>query len=749
VVLAVSLLFTLLATTYVSRAINSRERLRFQNESQHARKSIEDRLEVYTGILRATAGLFAADPHIDAAAFRRYARRLMADARYADVQGIGFSVKVDPAHAKEFTARMRREGLTGFHLWANAPAPELHAITYLEPNDFRNQRAVGYNMFSEPTRREAMEKARDTGAAAASGVVRLVQELSSDPRPQRGFLVYVPVFREGAPAQPATVEQRRAHLIGFAYSPFRMKKLVDGIFPRGEAAPNIRFDIYDDGVQTSQHRLYRSAAPGARAPRFKTTTSIDVGGRSWTAVFATQPEFDRASDRVVVPITLLGGIVLSLLLFGITWFQVRSRQAAERAAAALRTSIFARESAEAAVREGENRLRYLYEEARAARAEAETANRLKDDFLATVSHELRTPLNAVLGYSQLLGMGGRSPEQVRRAVEAIERNVKSQAQLIDDLLDVSRIVSGKLRLELQPVEPATVVHNAVEAVAPSAAAKSVALVTTLDPAAGPVRGDAGRLQQVVWNLLSNAIKFTPEGGRVEVRLARAGDNVELAVRDTGRGIPPDMLSHVFDRFRQADSSTTRQYGGLGLGLSIVRQLVEMHGGTVRAESQGEDHGSVFTVTLPVAPLAEPGEPPPPTEHGEERAAPGRLDGARVLAVDDDADVRSLLCEVLEAAGADVAVASSVAEAVEALETFAPDVLLSDIAMPGEDGYALIRRVRAWDSGEIAAIPAAALTAFAGEENRRKALDAGFHRHSSKPIDPAALISLVAELMHIR
>ena len=332
--------------------------------------------------------------------------------------------------------------------------------------------------------------------------------------------------------------------------------------------------------------------------------------------------------------------------------------------------------------------------------EAQEANRLKDEFLATVSHELRTPLTAILGWAHLMHGGQVGEEGAAKALETIERNARVQAQLIDDLLDVSLIVTGKLRLDVMPVTPASFIDPAVEAVRPAAEAKGVRLQKVLGTGVVTVMGDPARLQQVVWNLLSNAVKFTPGGGRVQVSLRRVNSQVEIAVTDTGAGIAPEFLPHVFERFRQADQKTTRQHGGLGLGLAIVRHLVELHGGAVRADSSGEGTGATFTVTLPVAPVyrgeeaderAHPAAVDALSAHDE---CPERLDGLRVLVVDDEPDARELLAVGLGHCGALVTTASSALEALEAITGEKFDVLVSDIGMPGEDGYELIRRVRA-------------------------------------------------------
>ncbi|HWS55612.1 MAG TPA: ATP-binding protein [Pyrinomonadaceae bacterium] len=386
-----------------------------------------------------------------------------------------------------------------------------------------------------------------------------------------------------------------------------------------------------------------------------------------------------------------------------------------------------------------------------AREVAEETNRLKDEFLATLSHELRTPLTAILGWAHMLRSGRLDEKSMTTAVEIIERNARTQQQIVDDILDVSRVITGKLRVDAQPTDLRSVVEAAMDTVRPAAAAKNIRLAALYDPGAGPVMADAGRLQQVVWNLLANAVKFTPLGGEVRVRVSRgAGGHVRLTVTDNGIGIRPDFLPHVFDRFRQGDQSTTRAYGGVGLGLAIVRHLVELHGGTVTAESGGEGRGSTFTIELPALRIA--GDGPRGADDGdgvagEQSAAGGRqpaiLSGLRVLVVDDEQDALDLIRVVLEQGGARVTTAADAAAALAEFGASRPDVLVADIGMPGEDGYQLIRRVRALGLEEGGSVPAIALTAYASEGDRALALAAGFHLHVPKPVDPAELVRLVA------
>jgi PAS domain S-box-containing protein len=396
----------------------------------------------------------------------------------------------------------------------------------------------------------------------------------------------------------------------------------------------------------------------------------------------------------------------------------------------------------------------LLERETAARSEAERASRMKDEFLATLSHELRTPLNAILGWSQILSGGNLEADDLAEGLRTIERNARAQTQIIEDLLDMSRIISGKVRLNVQRVELAALVRASMDTVKPAADVKGIRLEAKIDADAGDtmVLGDASRLQQVFWNLLNNAIKFTPKQGRVEVRLEREDASLAVSVADSGEGIAAEFLPHVFDRFRQADASTTRRHGGLGLGLAIVKQLVELHGGSVGVTSEGRGRGATFTLALPIAAAADA---EPQAEPGQRRPLPGaarlraelyaRVAGVKVLVVDDEPDARALIERLLEGCDAVVISAGSAAEAMERFRAERPDVVISDVGMPGEDGHSLVRRIRALPAAEGGRTPAVALTAYARAEDRAKAVAAGFQIHVTKPVEPAELLMIVATL----
>jgi PAS domain S-box-containing protein len=391
----------------------------------------------------------------------------------------------------------------------------------------------------------------------------------------------------------------------------------------------------------------------------------------------------------------------------------------------------------------------LLEREREARERAEHASQLKDEFLATISHELRTPLNAMLGWARLLQDGNLNDEEARQAIATIERNARTQAQLIEDLLDVSRIITGKLRLDVHPVMMSMVIESVISSLTPAAEAKGVRIQSIIDTNAGPVSGDAARLQQVVWNLVLNGIKFTPRGGRVQVRLERINSHIEVTVSDTGQGISSEFLPYVFERFRQGEGGTTRQYGGLGLGLSIVRQVVELHGGTVTGDSPGEGKGATFAVRLPLM-VVHPRQGTDERVHPKAETKPlltldrpPNLHGVTVLLIDDDPDTRQLLRKVLEQFGAEVRDAGSAEEGLAEAKGWKPSIVISDIGMAREDGYHFIEKFRAWERQAGSWTPAVALTAYARVDDRVRALAAGYQIHVAKPIEPVEFAFVVA------
>ena len=712
-VLAVGLVFTSLVAWQLRRTIDGQDAERFASAVDRLHDSIQVRLDTYIAMLRAGAGLLAAtDATLPTPPqFAAFVRRLELQSRYPGIQGIGYTMRIPASRLAGVTARLQPFH-PGFRVWPDTSRDEYHAILFLEPMDVRNRAAVGYDMFTDATRREAMERARDSGEAAASGRVTLIQEIDEEKQP--GFLIYVPVFAGGG--IPETLAERRQRLLGFVYSPFRAGDLFTGILGR-DTRPRASFALFDGSP--SGGRLLYGAEPRDPA-RFTAERLIDIAGRQWTArIFAT-PALDQSSHRVLVPFVFWGGVLATFVLTALASLQTAARRRAEaserRAEDASRkfeqlansipqlawmarpdgwiywyndrwyeytgttpqqmegwgwsavhdpqelprvlecfrqslasgqpfhmefplkgadgqyrlfltrmvpvrdgsgrivhwlgtnTDVQYRHDAERSLQEQSNVNQRLYGEVqqaldreRAARADAERGSRLKDEFLATLSHELRTPLNAIVGWAHILKNTSLPEDKRRHALDVMLRNAGVQAHLIEDLLDMSRIISGRVSVELAPVDLRDVVSAAVNVVRPTAVAKNVSLTLDTEEAAVMVMGDASRLQQVFWNLLTNAVKFTPPGGTVAVRTRSAAAHVDVEIADTGIGIAPDFLPHVFERFRQADASSTRGHGGLGLGLSIVRSLVEMHGGSAEARSAGLQQGSTFVVRLPLAP----------------------------------------------------------------------------------------------------------------------------------------------------
>ena len=726
--LIIACLLSLGATWYVTATTEAQERATFLTDAAETRHEVQARLDTYIEVIRAGAALLGASNEINGSEFRSFVRGLHVRERYPGMAGIGFSQRVRRSDLRPFVRMIQLDGVSRLRVWPAGQRPQYDPVLFLEPaTDDRVRAAVGFDMASDPVRRDAMNRARDTGDPTLSA--RLTSLQTFDDAGQASFILYVPVYRVGA--RTATVEQRRRALMGFVFSPFRANDLLANIVPH---STNLGFEVFD-GPAGKGALLHKSALTGM--PRYESAEPVPVAGRDWVVVVKGLPS--AGTLPAIAQGMLLIGLALSLMLFAITRAQVVGWETSTRHEAELRSS-------EEALRRSESELRRMVALEREARTQAEAADRTKDEFLAILSHELRTPLNAVLGWLSMLRNGAVEEGRRDAVLEVIERNARVQAQLIEDLLDVSRIIMGKVRLDLAPVLFAPVVSTVLDSIRPSAEAKGVSLDVAISVTTETIRGDAGRLQQIIWNLLSNAIKFTPAGGDVFVEVSRQNDRVRLLVRDTGLGIEPEFLPHIFERFRQADSSVTRTHSGIGLGLAIVQHLVELHGGTIEAQSEGPHRGAMFVVSFPLIPATSAVRvtvTKPPLQIP-------RLAGVRVLVVDDDRDTRELLTEALGESGARVTSADSARRALEVLIADGADVLVSDIGMPEEDGLSLMRRIRSLP-GDRGRIPAIALTAYARTEDRLQAIDAGYQMHMTKPVAlrelQAGLAKLTSEQHH--
>lgn len=597
-VLGVSLAVTAIATWAALATVHGRINARFVSSVQSTRDRVQGRLDTYVALLQATAGLYAASRDVSRDEFHAYAARLRVRERYPGVQGIGYTQRSKPSEIPALVRRMRAQGDSTFHVWPDSARDEYHTILYLEPLDRRNQAAIGYDMFTDPTRREAMSRARDAGGPALSGRVQLVQEI--DERKQAGFLIYVPIYKGGG--VPPTVDARRAALEGFVYAPFRADDLFEGIFG-SESEPRVAFRLYDGGSVDSTALLHDSnmdwqsrnasdlpdlASLNARAD----TIPVNTAGRRWTLVFTPTTALLDSAGRAMVPLVAVVGTMVSLLLYLLARAHVRDRERewrTTRETAALASQVQARNT------------------------ELAAANRLKSEFLATMSHEIRTPLNAIIGYTEIIEMGLSGPVTPEQSAQLarITSSGKHLLGLIDDILDLSRIEANRLTVSQTPAPAERAVDAALGFLRPQATAKRVTLVSACDDGDDRYVGDEQRVQQILTNLLANAVKFTPPGGQVTLRCGRSaqlpagteapasGPWICFAVEDTGVGIAPDQQQRIFQPFVQGDSGYTRAHGGAGLGLTISRRLARLMGGELTLEST-EGEGSRFTLWLPAA-----------------------------------------------------------------------------------------------------------------------------------------------------
>jgi len=588
----------------VGHSIETKDRAAFDSEATRTTEAVRERLDTTITLLRGATGLFAGSVHVKREEFGAYVGELRLRERYPGVLGIGFSERIAPQDLGRRLSEIRAGGLPGFGIWPSHPREEYHAILYMEPLDARNTAAIGFDMFTDPMRREAMARARDQGWEAASGKVILVQEIEA--QQQAGFLIYLPLYR-GA-ALPATVEARRRELRGFVFAALRVGDLLQGV--RGGGPRLVDFELYDGFQAVPAALLLSTREAGMPQPAFEATRQLELGGRTWLLRFASRPAFEAQSQRALVPWLATASLAAAVLLAWITFAQAQARRHAEAAAAQRRRNELALQASEERARERAQRLQQLY-------AELREGDRRKDEFLAVLAHELRNPLAPIRTSLEILRRVPEGPT-AQRAREVAERQLAHMVRLIDDLLDVSRISRGKMVLQRQCIPLAGVIDAAVETSLPLIEARRHQLVRSpVDPQLR-LEADPERLAQIFTNLLNNAAHYTPEGGRIEIAVQAGPQEVRVAVRDNGIGIEPQKLGEVFGLFVQAQRPPAG--GGLGIGLSLAARLAEMHGGSIEAHSEGPGRGAEFVVVLPRE-ARPPGQPPAATPPEAPQEAP--------------------------------------------------------------------------------------------------------------------------------
>ncbi len=583
-VLAVSIFLTLGIAYNFYRSSLNKDTTRFNNEVSRVKSEIENKRDLYIALLKGGRGFVESAAELNRESFANYVQSLDLERNYKSVQAIGYDKIVLPEEREAFTKKMRDEGFEDFHIFPEGEREFYESIIYIEPLSEQNRKYIGYDIFTEKNRREALVRAGDSGMPTATAKVNLL--LAGDANPQTGFLIYLPIYKKGK--IPATVEERRKNLLGYIYSPFRSADFLDEI-QKITATSDIAIRIYD-GDSTPENLLSQTSFENSPKPVNQiekdqsTENTIDITGRTWTIKYDSLPAFSEQSSINWTPLIFLSGIIFSFLLFGMTYWETSARLKLENVAARLT--------------ESEAQKQKLLENEQKARLVAEQANATKDEFIAVVSHELRTPLNAIAGWSKILKTNNLSTNTKNLALEKINKNLRSQTKLIEELLEYSQILSGNVSFEEKQLNFSDLFENTFKKIELQAREKNIEFVRDNKLNGHLILGDEAKIKIVIYNLLTNAVKFTDSGGRVETRLMADNGTVQMIIKDNGKGISSEFLPQIFDRFSQADTSSTRNYGGLGLGLTISKHIVNLHNGVIEAKSEGIGTGSVFTLKIP-------------------------------------------------------------------------------------------------------------------------------------------------------
>ena len=583
-VLAVSILLTVGITYNFYQSAKTKDSIRFNTEVNRIQSAIEGKINLYIALLKGGRGFVESNREITRQDFADYVKSLELEKNYTGLQGIGYAKVISDVERAGLIEKMKSEGYTDFKIFPEIEKQSYQVITYLEPFDERNRKAIGFDMSSDPRRREASDRARDTGEAASSAKVKLIQESEIDT--QAGFLIYLPIYKTDGLSN--AIEERRKNITGFIYSPFRATTFLNEI-QNGNSA-DIALRIYDgepnaENLLAQTADIQNTASVNQIEESYAARNEINIAGRKWVVEYNSSPAFSAQSSIGWTPLIFIIGTIFSFLLFGMTYWEASARLKLQRTAA----ELFGLEQQKQGLLEKEQK----------ARLSAEQANKTKDEFIAVVSHELRTPLNAIAGWARILKTEDLSENTRNLALEKIDKNLRSQTRLVEDLLDYSQIVSGTVNVEGKDVRFSNVFENTFSEIEPAAKEKRIELLKDNRLDDHLILGDEDKIKIVIHNLLSNAVKFTHSGGRIEAAVLENNKTIKMIIKDNGKGISSEFLPHIFDRFTQADTSSTRSSGGLGLGLTISSHIVKLHHGTIEADSEGEGKGAVFTVKLPL------------------------------------------------------------------------------------------------------------------------------------------------------
>jgi two-component system, OmpR family, sensor kinase len=577
-VLIVSLLITFGATFVFYKNAQAKDLMRFENEVTNVRNRIEILLNTYIAVLKAGRGFVESNENLDRESFADFVRKLEINKNNGGVERIGYIKKVTPAELEDLTQKMKARSFADFKIYPDSVNQDKYALLFIEPFEKDDLQLIGFDMASEPLRYEAMERARETGEAAATGRIKLMQ--TAEAENSSGFLIFVPVYKNG---NPQTVEERQNLLDGYVYSRFRASNFLQDI-QNSISVSDIGVTIYEGEKRPEDILAQTGAGTAGENEGYQTASQIEVAGRKWIIEFQSLPPFAQKSSTGWTPLIFTSGLIFSMMFFGITYLESNARAKAEKISRALQ--------------ESEREKGFLLEREQAERRRAEEASKAKDEFISIVSHELRTPLNSIAGWTKILSSESLTPIAKKQALKKIDKNLRAQTKIVEELLDFSQLVSRKSELSREKVDFSNIFEDEFAQAEAAAEESGVELVKKNNLNGQRVTGDGERLKRVIGNLLSNAIKFTPKGGTVTAAVAEKDSMIEMTVADTGQGINPELIPQIFERFKQADSSITRKYGGLGLGLAISRHIVNLHGGSIEAASPGEGKGATFTVKLP-------------------------------------------------------------------------------------------------------------------------------------------------------